>query len=130
MDVHVPEAGDQELAAGIDYSTTLRYRYFASFSEISDLVTGDDNSHIRLRWTAGNIDDREMSQDQSFLLSVNSPVHEWQGEQQEKKGNDFCHVKSLILDGAGQDVLSCAQLQAFDATDSERGAPLASGLMV
>jgi len=76
--VHVPETGDQELAAGIDYSSALRYRYFAGFSEISDLVTGDDNSHIRLRRAAGNIDDREMSQDQSLLLSVSSPAHEWQ----------------------------------------------------
>src|SRR6185503_17889426 len=117
MDVHVPETGDQELAAGIDYSSALRYRYFARFSEISDLVTGDDNGHIRLRRSAVNIDDREAHQDQSFLLSTSSPAREEQSGQQEKKGNDFCHVKSLISDGAGQDVLSSAQLQACIGTN-------------
>src|SRR5262245_9724427 len=96
MDVHVPETGDQELAAGIDYSPALRDRYFASLSEISNAGTGDDNSHIRLRRPAGNIDDREMSQDQSFLLRISSPAREEQGGRQEKKGSDFYHVRSLI----------------------------------
>jgi hypothetical protein len=96
MDVHVPEAGDQELAAGVDYFPAFWDRYFASFSEISNAGAGDDNSHIRLRRPAGNIDDRDVSQDQSFLFRITSPTREEQGERQEKKGSDFYHVKSLI----------------------------------
>jgi hypothetical protein len=60
------------------------------------LITGDDNSHIRLRRAAVNIDDREAHQDQSFLFSTSSPASEEQSRQQEKKGNDFCHIKFLI----------------------------------
>src|SRR5262249_46079878 len=97
MDVHVPETGDQELAAGIDYSRALRDRYFAIFPEISNLGAGDDNSHIGLRRTAGDIDDREAPQDQSFLFRTSFPAREEQGGEQEKKGNDFFHVKSIIL---------------------------------
>src|SRR5262249_56860339 len=92
MNVHVPETGDQELAAGIDYFPTLRDSYFASFSEISNVGAGDDNSHIRLRRPAGNIDDREVSQDESFLFRIRPPAGEEQGRQQEKRGNDFYHV--------------------------------------
>src|SRR5262245_54425780 len=97
MDVHVPETGDQELAAGIDYSRAFRDRYFAIFPEISNLGVGDDNSHIRLRRTAGNIDDREAPQDQSFLFRISFPAREEQGGRQKKKGNDFFHFMSLIV---------------------------------
>src|SRR5215813_8910408 len=101
MDVHVPKTGDQELAAGIDYSPALRDRYFASFSEISNVGAGDDNSHIGLRGPACNIDDREVSQDQGFLLRIRSPAGEEQGGQQEKKGDVFYHVNSLISGARG-----------------------------
>src|SRR5262245_56601976 len=92
MDVHGPETGDQELAAGIDYSPALRDRYFAGFSEISNVGAGDDNGHITLRRPAGNIDDREMGQDQRFLLRISSPASEEQGWSQEKKGIHSYHV--------------------------------------
>src|SRR5689334_2010667 len=96
MDVHVPEARDQELATGIDYSPVWWDRYFASFPEVSNVGAGDDNSHVTFRRPAANIYDREVSQDQCFLLRISSPVREEQYWQQEKKGNDFYHGKTVI----------------------------------
>ena len=64
MDVHIPQAGYQKLAGGINDLCAWRDANLAGFAERRDAIAVDDDRHIRLRRGSGHINDGDVGYSQ------------------------------------------------------------------
>jgi len=67
VNVHIPQAGNQELAGSVDQSGIVRRPDGGAFADFADTPVGDDDSHVPLGRSAGGVDNGDVGKDQRRL---------------------------------------------------------------
>ena len=62
--MHIPQAGDKKFACSVYYLCIRRQSYFFCLAKLGYAITGYHYRHIRLGRRSGNINDRDVSDDE------------------------------------------------------------------
>lgn len=82
--VHIPEAGDQELASGLHYLGILRYLNRSASRDLADTGAGDDHCDVRFSCRASHVNHGHMSEYERgpergrALLRMRQANQEWE----------------------------------------------------
>ena len=67
MDVHVPQSGDEILAATLNDARSVRQSDLTGLADRGNPLAGGHQRHARLRWFAGTVDERDIRNDQMLI---------------------------------------------------------------
>ena len=70
VNVHVPEAGDQEFLGSVDYPRVRRNLDLRSGPQPRNTPAGNNYGHLQLRRRTGRVDHRDVSQGERNIIGL------------------------------------------------------------